>query len=271
MGGSLALAIRPWVSHLTVVDTDRETLAAAKVFADEVTDDFATGVSEADLIVLAAPVRTILNLLRLLPKLRTKRCMILDLGSSKREITSAMNALPESFQAIGGHPLCGREKSGFQAATPELFKNHTFVLCRNARTSSDVEKAAVELVNVIGSKPLFLGADIHDELLAGTSHLPYLLSAALMRLTGQSSGAAAWELTASGFRDTARLSGSSPVVMLDILLTNQDSVLSRLEAYRGELVKVAEIIRSGDETQLLAWMLEAQQQHNEYRSTGKGE
>ena len=100
MGGSLALALRPWVSHLTVVDTDPDALAAAESFADEVTGDLAKGIGEADLIVLATPVRTILNLLRLFPKLRGDGCMILDLGSTKREISSAMSALPESFQAI---------------------------------------------------------------------------------------------------------------------------------------------------------------------------
>ena len=143
MGGSLALALRlagrlaipqrPF--HLTIVDNNPKTLNAALRLADVATDDLAAGVQQADLVVLATPVRTIVNVLNQLPKLRPDGCLVLDLGSSKADICRAMDSLPDAFQAIGGHPMCGREVAGFGAATPDLFRQQTFILCPTQRTT----------------------------------------------------------------------------------------------------------------------------------------
>jgi len=249
---------------MTIVDTDPSAIAAASAFADVATSDFKQGVVEADLIVLATPVRTILHLLSLLPAIKPGGCMVVDLGSTKREIDQAMNALPPEFQAIGGHPICGKESAGFSFASPDLFRGRSFVLCRNERTGPEVEKAAVAIIHGIGSKALFLSPDVHDVLLATTSHLPYLLSATLMRLSALSKDESAWEVSASGFRDVARLSGSSPAMMLDILTTNSAAILDRLAAYGKELVGLAEIVKAGDEALLLEWLVEARAQHVEY-------
>src|SRR5690606_19870060 len=128
MGGSLALALRPHLHHLTLVDNNPANLTAAAPLADVVTSDFAAGVQDAELVILATPVRVILSLLEQLPQARPQGCFVLDLGSTKQAIGAALDTLPEPFQAIGGHPMCGKTQTGFAAATPDLYRGRTFVL-----------------------------------------------------------------------------------------------------------------------------------------------
>ena len=107
---------------------------------DVVTDNLTSGLKAADLVILAAPVRSILTILAELPQIRPDGCLVMDLGSTKEEICTAMSTLPESFAAIGGHPMCGKETAGYHAADAELFRGQTFILSRNDRTTSPIER-----------------------------------------------------------------------------------------------------------------------------------
>jgi prephenate dehydrogenase len=263
MGGSLALALRPFLTHLTLVDTNPATLTAVQTVADVATADLAAGAQSADLIILATPVRAILRLLADLPHLRPDGCLVLDLGSTKAAICRAMAGLPPPFQAIGGHPMCGRETAGFAAATPDLYRGQTFVLCRHGRTTAHVEQMALAVIEAIGARPLFLTADTHDELIAAVSHLPYVVAAALMRTAVE---ARAWSVSATGFHDTTRLAGSDPQMMLDILLTNRTAVLHQIGEFQKQLGDLKRCLLQNDEAGLVQWLLEAQRQHVRYRA-----
>lgn len=273
IGGSFALALRlaqrtalrPFPLHLTIVDTNPQTRAAANRLADFATGDFAAGVKEAELVVLATPVRAILDCLARLPELRPDGCLVLDLGSSKTAVCRAMDTLPGRFQAIGGHPMAGKETAGFGAATPDLFRDHMFILCRTRRTTPALELLALELVEHVGASPLFLPPEQHDEMVAAVSHLPYVVSAALMRLAASLGDERLWPVSASGFRDTARISGSDPRMMLDILLTNKTAVLRQVAQYQEILTAVTRFLETGDEEALLRWIQETQQAYLTYR------
>lgn len=273
MGGSLALSMRlaqrvarhPYPTHITVVDSNPATLAAAERLADVVTDDFAAGVADAELVILATPVRTVVSLLEKLVAVRPEGCMVLDLGSTKREICTVMDALPDGFAAMGGHPMCGKETAGFSSATPDLYRGKTFVLCRNARTTARIEALVLELLAIVGANPLFLEPDVHDEMVAAISHLPYVVAGSLMRTAAVMDDDRLWAVSASGFRDTARVSGTDPKMMLDILMTNKTAVLQQLQRYQAEITAVTHLIESGDETKLAAWLAETQNEYFTYR------
>lgn len=277
MGGSLALALRlarrlaipqrPF--HLTIIDTNPKTRAAAGRMADFVSDDLALGVEKADLVVLATPVRTIVDLLKQLPVLRPDGCLVLDLGSSKTNICQAMDNLPETFQAIGGHPMCGREVAGFGAATPDLFREQTFILCPTQRTTSQLEAVAQQLVLDLGANPLVLPPALHDNMVAVVSHLPYMVAAALMRHAAQLGDNRLWPVSSSGFRDTSRVSGTDPKMMLDILLTNKTAVLQQIARYQTHLAAVADLIEAEDESRLFQWLTETQEAYWTYRQAKK--
>ena len=277
MGGSLALALRlarrlaipqrPF--HLTIVDTNPKTLNAALRLADVVTDDLAAGVHQAELVVLATPVRTIVSVLNQLPTLRPDGCLVLDLGSSKTDICQAMDNLPETFQAIGGHPMCGKETAGFGAATPDLFRQQTFILCPTQRTSPALEAIAQQLVADVGANPLVLPPTLHDNMVAVVSHLPYMVAAALMRNAASLEDERLWPVSSSGFRDTSRVSGTDPQMMLDILLTNKTAVLQQIAQYQTQLANVAALIEADDEAELFRWLTETQQAYRTYRQAKK--
>lgn len=264
MGGSLALALRGHVAHLTGVEPQPAPRLAAlrDGIVDAVTDDFADGVAGADLVVLAAPVQAVVALLGRLPDHRPDGCLVLDLGSTKQAVVAAMDALPPAFGAVGGHPMCGKETAGLASATADLYQQQTFVLCRSARTTPVAEETALALVDCIGGRSVWLDAAAHDEIVAAVSHVPYLLSAALMRVV---TNEAQWAISAGGFRDTTRLSGSGPRMMGDIMQTNRPAVLAALRAVTADLARVEALLAEGDEDGLADWLAEAQVRHAAYR------
>jgi prephenate dehydrogenase len=251
MGGSLAGALRPRCRSVTGVARRQETLEIARErkLIDHGTLALAGAVREADIVVLATPVRTILTLLNEIGPLLPAGCLVTDVGSTKADIMRAMALLPGVVQPIGGHPLCGREVAGIHAAQPTLFQGQAFVLTPLPRTSAPAVELARAMVDAIGAHPLLLDPRRHDRLVAVTSHLPYLVACGLME-TAVAAAAAdplLWELKASGFRDTTRLSASDVTIMHDILLTNREAVVGALEDCAVQLGRLAALIAAGDE------------------------
>lgn len=265
MGGSLALALRGKVGRLTAVDTHAATRQQAlqQNLVDSITADFAA-VREADLIILATPVRTILKLLAQLPNIRPDGCLVLDIGSTKADICTAMSDLPPQFEAIGGHPMCGKETAGLTAAVSDLYEGQTFILCKNGRSTPQIESIAQEIIAAIGARPLWLQPEEHDRLVAAVSHLPYLVAATLMHTAVALDDERVWPVSASGFRDTSRLAGSDPYMMRDILLTNKTAVLEQLAQYQAHLREVIELLQTADEMALAAWLQEKQAERQMY-------
>lgn len=266
MGGSLALALRPYIQHLTLVDNNPINLDAAAALADVVTPDFWVGAQNAELIILATPVRVILSLLEQLPEARPQGCFVLDLGSTKQAISAAMDALPDSFQAIGGHPMCGKTATGFAAATPDLYRGRTFVLCPTNRTTPTITTLAYQIITRLESVPIILPPAEHDVIVAATSHLPYLIAANLMGVVA----AAAMQqpnlypVSAAGLRDTTRLAASDPAMMLDILLTNRAAVQEYLGKALAGLEEIRDLLTIGDAAALQQWLITRQQERLNY-------
>ena len=268
MGGSLAKALHGRVKHLTGVDQHAATrqLVLADGTVDMVTGDLPSGVKSADLVILATPVHSILQHIEWLPDLCPRGCLVMDLGSTKEAVCERMAALPKSFAAIGGHPMCGKETAGYRAADGALFQGQTFVLSRNGRTTQQIENIALALIELVGAYPMFLPAEVHDQIVAVTSHLPYLMSAALIQRAANMADDRVWPVSASGFRDSSRLAGSDPQMMLDILLTNRMAILSQLAQYQADLQQVSNLLAAEDQAALADWLAESQSRYNTYRN-----
>jgi len=268
MGGSLAGALKKRSACREVWGVARreETIKEAmrRGFINVGTCDLAEGVEQANLIVLATPVRTILELIPQAGSLAPAGCLLMDLGSTKARIVQAMEALPPHLQAVGGHPMCGKEASGIEAAGGDLYEGATFVLTplrRGSgqalrRTSSEALMLAQELVEAVGAQPLLMDAVRHDRLVAAVSHLPYLLSVGLVATTEEvaAEDELVWELVASGFRDTSRLATSDVTMMLDILLTNRQAVGETLSRFANQLNAISHLLEASDEEGLRSSM-----------------
>ncbi len=254
MGGSLAGALQGHCRAVAGVSRRAEGVEAAfaRGLVDWGTTDLRSGVAEADVVVLATPVRTILAQMNEIASLLRPGCLLMDLGSTKAEVVAAMGHLPEHIQPLGGHPMCGKELSGIEAADPALYRGSTFILCPLARTSPAARALGQALVEATGARPLVLEPERQDFLVATMSHLPYLLACGLVSTADSltSPDPAAWEIVAGGFRDTSRVAGSDVDMMLDILLTNRQEVLRSVETFQARLSALAHLLASGNEGEL---------------------
>lgn len=244
MGGSLALALRGQCSRLLGIDPDLAALelACRQNIVDQAEADPAKLLPQADLVILAAPVPAILDLLEDLPNLTPNSCIVLDLGSTKRAVVERMAALPARFDPIGGHPICGKEKLSLANAERTLYYAAPFLLTPLPRTTERARTAAVQLLTVLGAKPIWLDPIEHDRILAHTSHLPFLLSSILALATP----AECAPLIGPGFRSTARLAGTPSSMMMGILQTNRENILATLEAVQEELALLISALAEDD-------------------------
>jgi prephenate dehydrogenase len=244
MGGSLALALAGKCKSLMGVDPDpiARSLAEQRAIADLISADPADLLPQADLVVLAAPVRVIVSQINDLPHLHPGSAVVLDLGSTKQEISAAMQSLPERFDPVGGHPMCGKEYGTLVHAEASLYRNAQFILTEVENTTLRARQIVLELVNAVEAVPVWLDAGAHDRLVAATSHLPYLAANALAFTTPFEAAA----LTGPGFRSAARLAVTPRRMMMDILITNQENILQRLSGYRQHLERIEQALALGD-------------------------
>ena len=255
MGGSLALALKAAGHQGLIIGIARrpQTLQTALAMGaiDEGHTDL-SAVAGAELVILATPVRTLLRQIGAVTSHMQPRTLLLDLGSTKHRVCQALALAPPALQVLGGHPMCGKETSGLEVAEATLYRDKTFVLCPLPRTSPASLATGLALIAALGGQPLILEPARHDRLVATISHLPYLLSAALIQVTAQvgETDDRVWQVAASGFRDMSRLAGSDPVMMLDILLTNAPAVRASLAALRTQLEQMDAWLAADDEAAL---------------------
>lgn len=219
---------------------------------DLATNDLHTGVMGADIVILATPVRTIVQMIEEIGPSLWPGTIVMDMGSTKGEICAALNRLPPGIQPLGGHPMTGKETAGFAAAEPGLYTNATWVLSPLPRTSPEALCLAHELVEAVGARPVVLDAERHDRLVAGISHLPFLVASALVHTVAQTGAddAAIWELAAGGFRDTSRVAASDTRMFMDILMTNRPAVLNQVDTFITHLQEMRTLLNDEDETAL---------------------
>lgn len=244
MGGSMALSLKPRCRRLSAMDPDRATLELARrqEIVHVADGDPVKILSDIDLVILACPVPAIIEWLHRLPDYIQHPCIVLDIGSSKRTIAAALESLPSNFDPIGGHPICGRERLSLENAERFLYRDAPFVLTQLQRTSQNACSAALQIIEALGAQPIWLDAASHDRVLATTSHLPYLLSSALVLATPED----ATPLIGPGFRSTARLAGTPSSMMLGVLQSNRDNVLSALDRLQEQVAALKMALILGD-------------------------
>jgi prephenate dehydrogenase len=172
--------------------------------------------------------------------------IILDLGSTKREITKAMSALPANFDPIGGHPICGKEKLGLENAHADLYKDAPFILTPLERTTQYAIRITNELIAAIGAHFVEMTAEEHDRVFATTSHLPFLLSSALAHSTPGEFA----PFIGPGFRSTSRLAATPSRMMMGILKSNRDNVLEAIRSFQSSLKEIESALEGEAYTEL---------------------
>jgi prephenate dehydrogenase len=268
MGGSLGLALKQRQICREVVGLVRrsEVISQAEALGavDWATTDPQQALPGADIVVFAAPIRTIIAQLREFAPFYKAGAIITDMGSTKQIITRTMETLPVGLQPVGSHPMCGKERAGLEVAEATLFEGAPWILTPLARTAPQTLQWMQALAEAIGCRVYTLSPDRHDKLVATISHLPYLLSATLVAAALQvaQDDPVVWQIAASGFRDTSRLAASNVTMMMDILLTNQAAIGELLALAQHQLERLATALAEGDEAGLRALLEQIARQRN---------
>lgn len=244
MGGSLAMTLKGKCAKLIGFDSHLPTLelALSKHIIDQAESDSANLLAQIDLLILATPVPTILDFLQQLPSITSHPCILMDIGSTKRDILTAMSSLPDNFEPIGGHPICGKEKLGLENADANLYRDAPFVISSLSRTTERAKSAVRQIVANAGADLIEMTAEEHDRILASTSHLPFLISSALSLSTPCEFS----PLVGPGFRSTSRLAGTPSHMMMGILKSNRENVLNALQSFRTSLDEIESTLQSED-------------------------
>jgi prephenate dehydrogenase len=251
IGGSFALAVRRAGLCEQITGWDRKDVldqALARGVIDGVENAFESGgVSDADLVYLAAPVGVILSFLRTRANSLKPGAIVTDAGSTKRDICrAAREALPREVSFIGGHPMAGSERTGVEFADADLFRRAAYALVPGDGANSDAVRAVAEAVKSVGAIPIALTAEQHDRIAARISHSPQLISTALALAVARTSDAQALSLVGSGVLEMTRLAESRWSVWEDICRTNADEITSALDEAIAEMEAVRVAISSGD-------------------------
>lgn len=233
MGGSLGLAVkRRWPSARVIAVDEKPVLETAVRM--QAADDGGVSLAaaeDASLVVLAAPVRTNIAMLRELPEFVPGDAIVTDVGSTKAETVAAAARLPGRLQFIGGHPLAGAALGGIAEARAELFDGRPWLLTPDGSTSPDALASLRRFIEGVGAAPVELPAAEHDRMVAYLSHLPQLAVTALMHVVGESVGDEGLALAGRGLRDTTRLASSPVGIWRDIAATNPKQLCEALDAF----------------------------------------
>src|SRR5436190_11376594 len=184
IGGSIALRARElWPRALVIAVDNKDVLETAmRLHAIDVAADDLVVLAEADVVVLAAPVKQNVALLAELDEYVRTPAVITDTGSTKREIAAAAKSLPPRFTFVGGHPLAGAARGGLEHARPDLFVNRPWLLSAEGEAAGAGFDKLSAFISALGAEPRLIAPEAHDRMLAYLSHLPQLTASALMQV-----------------------------------------------------------------------------------------
>jgi prephenate dehydrogenase len=259
LGGSIGLALKALHGrdvHVAGVGRSLDSLnAAIKAGAiDSAHLDAAEAAPSTDLVILATPVCTFEHHLRRLAPVLKKSAWVTDVGSTKLAVVKTANRLIGQDRFIGSHPMAGSDVRGVANASADLFAAATCIITPSSKTPPTLRRRASGLWKSLGMKTIEMSPARHDQVVARISHLPHLLSAALMLLPKDDDLAAA----AGGFKDMTRISGGDVEMWRGILLTNKQNILAALDAYEKRLRETRRIIAAADVSAIERNLIKAQ-------------
>lgn len=254
IGGSIAKAFKkncPGI-HITAYNRSPEPLARA--VSDGIVDtpvhEVGSEFGDCDIIFLCTPVEHNLTYLSLLKNIIKPGCIITDVGSVKGYIHRMIHDLGMEECFIGGHPMAGSEKTGYQASSDILLENAYYAITPTPLTSDRNLSLYTELVRLTGAIPIITDPDKHDFAVAGISHVPHLIASSLVNLVqdNDTDDQLMRMLAAGGFKDMTRIASSSSDMWSQICATNPDAIVKLLDIYISSLTDIRNEVADGNRT-----------------------
>jgi len=279
IGGSVARALRHagYVNRITGVGRNRDNLDRARELGiiDHWTHDIAEAVHDADMVLVAVPMGGYEQVFAELAEAVPASALITDAGSTKQHaVDVAERLLPDSSRFVPAHPIAGTEQSGAEASFAELFEDRLCILTPTDATDGAAIDAVEAMWQATGSRVVRMDAASHDDFLAAVSHLPHLAAFALVNAVRGEGGTDGehdpFRFAAGGFRDFTRIASSSPEMWRDIVLSNRQALVGKIDAFQTELSMLKEALQSGDGEKILKAFAAAKKARDEWLATHGG-
>ena len=253
IGGSIARAVKKKYSDFHIkVYTRRKNPQLDKGVEEGVIDELLYSIDErfssCDIIFLCAPVLKNIDFLSVLKPLVKPSCIITDVGSVKGNICRAASELGLGRQFIGGHPMAGSEKTGYENSTDILLENAYYLLTPDQENRPEDIQTMQDLVAIIGANCVVLPPDEHDRITAAISHVPHIIAVALVNMVRRNDNEEQnmKAFAAGGFKDITRIASSSPEMWQDICVANGESIDHFLQYFEQQLCRFRQIIKDGN-------------------------
>jgi len=280
IGGALARALRERgdvAGARTVIGVGRSPASTARALELGVIDGTAAlsddaalsaALAGADLVLLAAPVAQTQPLLERIAPFLDPDTIVTDAGSTKSDVVAAARAAlgDRIRQFVPGHPIAGRESSGVDAALPDLYVSRNVVLCALPENRPDTVERVAAMWRATGAAVHAMTPAQHDRVFASVSHLPHLLSFALVeQILNSPDAALKFSFAAGGFRDFTRIAASSPEMWRDICVANRAALLDELDGYTAVLAQLRAAVEAADGAALEAVFARSREARTEWQ------
>lgn len=253
IGGSIARSIKKKHSDFYIkVYTRRENPHLEKGVEEGVIDELIYSIdkqfSSCDIIFLCAPVLKNIDFLSVLKPLVKPSCIITDVGSVKENICKAASELGLGRQFIGGHPMAGSEKTGYENSTDILLENAYYLLTPDHENRPEDIQTMQDFITEIGANCVVLPSEEHDRITAAISHVPHIIAVALVNMVrcNDSEEQNMKAFAAGGFKDITRIASSSPEMWQDICVANGKSIDHFLQYFQQQLEQFRHMIKEED-------------------------
>jgi prephenate dehydrogenase len=257
IGASIGLGLQKWAtdngqrkSVLEIsgfdVTIEHQNYAKKVKAVDRTEWNLGDAVDDSDVIIIATPVNAIRDVMEIIADRAPQTAIVTDTGSTKSQVMAwADEILPNTMNFIGGHPMAGKAVS-IEGAEAGLFKGAIWCVSPSVHATDEAVQTVLGIVSALDAEPRFIDPHEHDGFVGAVSHLPFMLSIALMRsVASDSSWKELCQLTSSGFRDMSRLAGGAPEMHRDICATNSDNVVRWLDSAVDHLSHMRNLIADG--------------------------
>lgn len=272
IGGSIALALENRC-YMEVVAFSRSEAPLKKAYEDGVIAEYSTtdlGIfKDCDIVFLCTPVDKICDYAEKLIPILKEDCILTDAGSTKGDIYTRLSAYKE-LNYIGGHPMAGSEKTGYNAAKDSLYENAFYVLTPAPHVEGRLVEGYKELVEKIGAIPIILDPYRHDHIVAAISHMPHVIAVSLVNaVRSMDDDGTMHTLAAGGFKDITRIASSGAEMWSSICCENKDEILDVLDAFSAQIKDIADKIRNESHDEIAELFNEAKEYRDSF-AEGKG-
>jgi len=247
IGGSLGLAMKKKGLAKTIVGLSRlqkNAIIAKQLGAIDIVARSIEAVNDADLVILATPIDTIIDIALKLSKKIKKNCIAIDVGSTKEQIVSKLSRIIPNF--LGCHPLAGSEKRGIVNFKAELFKDSICIITPTNKTNKVTLKKIKLLWRELGAQLVILTPKKHDQILALTSHLPHALAFSLIGAIPDHF----LNLSSNGLKDTTRIAGSDANIWNQVFLSNRKNLISAISSFQTKLKNLELALKNNNKKEL---------------------